>query len=145
MYRDRPNAQPAPASPPQQQPGQQPQPAPARSYHVQHDFDGPAELTTTLVHALSTVTGADVTDAGFTLNDFVDPDALDRLFGPKADGTPRGDGHVGFQVWGHEVTVYSSGTIRISPPPYQGPHAGGSHAGGPQAGGPNAGGQQPPR
>lgn len=122
MHRDRTNAEPAPA-PQQQQPTQ---PGGSQSYHVQHDFEGPAELTTTLAHAISNVTGADVTDTGFTLNDFVDPDALDRLFRPKADGTPRGSGHVCFEVWGHEVTVYSSGSIVIAPPPQHVPPAQGT-------------------
>lgn len=92
---------------------QQPTPQP---YYVHHDFDGSAELTTTLVHAISDITGTDVTDTGFTLNDYVDPDALDRLFAPKADGTPRANGHVSFSIWGHHVTVYSSGEIAIVPP-----------------------------
>lgn len=109
MYRDHPNAEQAPS--PQQQQRQEPAP----NYHVHHDFDGSAELTATLAHAISNVTGADVTDTGFTLNDYVDPEALDRLFKPKSDGMPRGHGHVSFVVWGYQVTVYSSGRIVIAP------------------------------
>lgn len=120
MHRNRSNADRPTVS---QQPQPQPQPAGAQPYCVQHDFDGPAELTTTLAHAISNVTGADVTDAGFTLNDYVDPDALDRLFRPKADGTPRGSGRVSFDVWGNEVTVHSSGQIVITPPPQQAPRS----------------------
>lgn len=95
---------------------QQYQSAETQNYFLQHDFDGSAELTTTLVHAISDVTGIDVTDAGFTLNDHVDPDALDQLFKPKEDGTPRTNGHVSFTVWGYQVTVYSTGQIAIIPP-----------------------------
>lgn len=87
-----------------------------QNYFVQHDFDGSAELTTTLAHAISDVTGIDVTDTGFTLNDHVDPDALDKLFAPKADGSPRTNGHVSFTIWGYQVTVYSTGQIAIVPP-----------------------------
>jgi len=87
-----------------------------QTYFVKHDFDGAAALTTTLAHALSDVTGIDVTDTGFTLNDHVDPDALDRLFKPKDDGTPRMSGHLTFTVWGYQVTVYSDGQIAIVPP-----------------------------
>lgn len=87
-----------------------------QNYYVQHEFDGSAELTTTLAHAISDVTGVDVTDTGFTLNDHVDPEALDRLFEPKEDGTPRTNGHVSFTIWGYQVTVYSSGQIAIVPP-----------------------------
>lgn len=88
----------------------------AQPYFVQHDFDGPATLTTTLAHAISDVSDVDVTDTGFRLNDHVDPDALDRLFRPKGDGTPRMDGHLTFTVWGYQVTVYSDGQIAIVPP-----------------------------
>lgn len=93
-----------------------------RNYFVQHDFDGSAELTTTLAHAISDVTGIDVTDTGFTLADHVDPEALDRLFEPRDDGTPRTNGHLSFTIWGYQVTVYSNGQIAIVPP-RQGPPA----------------------
>jgi hypothetical protein len=87
-----------------------------RTYVVEHDFDGPAELTTTLVHALSNVSGVDVTDTEFTLNDYVDPEALDALFKPKGDGEFRMSGRLSFTAWGYRVTVYSDGRIAIVPP-----------------------------
>ncbi|WP_436912303.1 HalOD1 output domain-containing protein [Halosimplex marinum] len=102
----------------------------AGTYYVKHDFGGSAELTTTLAHAISDATGVDVTDTGFTLNDHVDPEALDRLFKPKDDGTARVDGHLSFAIWGYQVTVYSDGQIAIVPPnqppqaPQQGPGRG---------------------
>lgn len=108
MYR---NGQHAKQSSPQQY-----QSTENQNYFVQHDFEGSAELTTTLAHAISDVTGIDVTDTGFTLNDHVDPEALDRLFAPKADGTPRTNGHLSFTIWGYQVTVYSNGQIAIVPP-----------------------------
>lgn len=92
-----------------------------RTYYVQHDFDGPAKLTTTLAHAISDISDVDVTDTGFRLNDHVDPDALDNLFQPKDDGTFRMNGHLTFTVWGYQATVYSDGQIAIVPP-QQGHH-----------------------
>jgi len=86
------------------------------TYYVKHDFDGPAELTTTLAHALSNVSGVDVTDTGFTLYDYIDPDALDRLFKPRDDAVQGVNGMLTFNVWGHQVTVYSDGQIAIVPP-----------------------------
>lgn len=97
------------AAQPQPQQGQQ------QRYYAQHDFDGPAELTTTLVHAISNVTGADVTEAEHVLDDHVDARALNRLFRPKPDGSPRGGGQLNFTLWGHQVTVYSDGQITIVP------------------------------
>lgn len=87
-----------------------------QTYYIKHDFDGAAELTTTLAHALSDVSGVDVTDTGFTLYDYIDPDALDRLFKPTGDSDRQINGMVSFAVWGHQVSVYSDGQIAIRPP-----------------------------
>ena len=94
-----------------------PAPRPQRNeYHVQHDPDGVADLTTTVVHALSDVMGRDVTDAGFVLYDCIDPDALDRIFDPLADDESGPAAHLAFVVEGYQVTVYSTGQIVITPP-----------------------------
>ena len=94
----------------------------AQTYFVKHDFEGPAKLTTTLIHALSDVVGCDVSDSEFTLYNYVDPDALNHLFKPKEDGTLRTNGHLTFTVQGHLVTVYSDGQIAIVPPRNQPGH-----------------------
>lgn len=108
MYRNKTNARPhAP---------QHNQVRDTQTYVVEHDFDGTAELTTTLAHALSDVSGVDVTDTGFTLYDYVDPDALDQLFKPRGDNGHRINGMLTFTVWNHQVTVYSDGQIAIVPP-----------------------------
>lgn len=108
MHGNRQNTAPAPQN--------QPQPRPAQPYFVQHQFDGPSDLTTTLVHALSDVTGADVTQAEASLCSHLDPKSLDGLFEPAPDGTPRPNGHVSFTMWHHQVTVYHNGQIAITPP-----------------------------
>lgn len=98
-----------------QAPTQSPhQPAP-QQYVAHHEFGGSADLTTTIVHAISNVTGADVTEAEFSLADHVDPTALDRLFRDRPDGTPRSSGQVSFDVFGHRVTVFGDGRITIVP------------------------------
>lgn len=86
------------------------------AYYAQHDFDGPAKLSTTLIHALSEVANIDPTDTESTLFQHVDPDALDTLFSPVGPEAPRTNGHVSFVIWGYNVTVYSNGHIVISPP-----------------------------
>lgn len=88
---------------------------PQQVYTVHHDFEGVATVTETVVHALSDVTGMDVTDADFALYDYVDPDSLNRLFSPKGDGTPRVNGHVSFTVMGYQTTIYATGQVSITP------------------------------
>lgn len=85
-------------------------------YVFRHDPDGTATITTTIVHALASIADTDVSQGEFSLYDSVDPDALERLFAPKADGSPRTGGHVAFTALDHEVYVYANGDVIIYPP-----------------------------
>lgn len=84
-------------------------------YVHHYDETGSATLTATIVHALATITDVDVSQGEFSLYDSIDPDALERLFGSKADGTKRTGGHVAFTALECEVYVYADGEIRIYP------------------------------
>ncbi|APW99205.1 hypothetical protein CHINAEXTREME_16135 [Halobiforma lacisalsi AJ5] len=48
------------------------------------------------------------------LYDVVNPEALDSLFAPREDGTPRGTGQVEFQFCGYHVVVTSEGEVDVS-------------------------------
>lgn len=85
-------------------------------YVFHHDPESTATITTTIVHALAQIADTDVSQGEFSLYDSVDPDALDRLFRTKADGTERSGGHVAFTALEHEVYVYANGDVIIYPP-----------------------------
>ncbi|QLK27081.1 hypothetical protein HYG81_05595 [Natrinema zhouii] len=85
-------------------------------YVFNHDIDGTATITTTIVHALASIADTDVSQGEFSLYDSVDPDALDRIFSQKADGSDRTGGHVAFTALEHEVYVYANGDVIIYPP-----------------------------
>ncbi|MXV62208.1 hypothetical protein GS429_09070 [Natronorubrum sp. JWXQ-INN-674] len=85
-------------------------------YVFHHDSEGTATITTTIVHAIASIAETDVSQGEFSLYDSVDPDALDRLFRQKADGTERSGGHVAFTALEHEVYVYANGDIIVYPP-----------------------------
>lgn len=85
-------------------------------YRTVHDPDGSATLSTTVIHALADCMGVDVTDSRLSLYDAVDPDALDALFRPRYDGTPRTGGRLSFVVNDHYVTIETDGEILIEPP-----------------------------
>ncbi|WP_049924682.1 HalOD1 output domain-containing protein [Halopiger djelfimassiliensis] len=85
-------------------------------YVFKHDPDGTATITTTIVHALASIADTDVSQGEFSLYDSVDPDALDRIFSKKADGTERSGGHVAFTALEHEIYVYANGDVIIYPP-----------------------------
>lgn len=55
-----------------------------------------------------------------TLNDAIDPDALERLFADRGRGTERGNGRVDFTFAGCRVTVRSSGDVSVTPEPGHG-------------------------
>jgi hypothetical protein len=91
--------------------GQEPQ-----SYRVEHDPDSAATLSATLTHAISDVTGVDVSNTEGTIGEYVDLDAVDRLFGPGSGGARHLKTTISFELWGHAVTVHSGGDIVIVPP-----------------------------
>jgi hypothetical protein len=49
------------------------------------------------------------------LYNVIDPEALDALFAPRADGTSRPVGEVSFHYEGYWVTVSSEGVVEIQP------------------------------
>ncbi|WP_157971710.1 HalOD1 output domain-containing protein [Halorussus litoreus] len=70
--------------------------------------------STTVVHAVAELSGTDPLGGGAVLYDVVNPDALDRLFADRHDGTSRPVGRISFELRGcrvevrsdHEVVVY---------------------------------------
>jgi hypothetical protein len=73
------------------------------------------ELSVTVVHAVLEVTDKQPTDVN--LNAVVQPDALNQIFSPKHDGTPREGGRIEFEIAGCHVTIDSSGVVRVDPDP----------------------------
>lgn len=83
------------------------------TYGVQHDMEGDRPLSTTLITALADVADVDPLATQQLLYDVLDPDALNALFEPRRDGTPRPNGSVSFSIYGHNVVVESDGQITI--------------------------------
>ncbi|MFH5802113.1 HalOD1 output domain-containing protein [Haladaptatus sp. CMAA 1911] len=66
-----------------------------------------------LIRAVATLNDADPAELAL-LAEFVDPEALDALFGPRAAGDPReAKGHVLFTYDADHVKVDSSGQITV--------------------------------
>ena len=69
-----------------------------------------------LVKAVASAKDVDPIEVNRLVN-YIDPDALDELFGPREDGTPRDtDGRVVFTYDEFTVHVHSEGTIAIYAP-----------------------------
>lgn len=72
----------------------------------------PRSLTYRILRATADQSEIDI-EALPPLYDTINPDALDALFAPRFDGTPRGDGQTTFDYAGYVVTVYSDGDVEI--------------------------------
>lgn len=79
----------------------------------------PAEpsLAVKVMEAVAAAKGVDVLSLETTLYEVVDPDALEQLFAPLADGTPRIGGRLSLAIDGLEVVVEADGNVTVSPLP----------------------------
>jgi hypothetical protein len=68
-------------------------------------------LSAAIAYSVAEVDGTDPTELE-PLNDTVDTDALDRLFG-TSPGVPRDEGFLVFQFAGYDVTVFADGLVTI--------------------------------
>ncbi|WP_255767739.1 DUF7504 family protein [Haladaptatus halobius] len=57
--------------------------------------------------------GVDSTDVPESFYESIDPGALEDLFRPQMDGTPRKKGKISFSFAGHYITVQSNGQITV--------------------------------
>ncbi|WP_255194126.1 HalOD1 output domain-containing protein [Natronobeatus ordinarius] len=74
-------------------------------------------LSFEIIEAIAEREGVEATDVEppeyEALYDVINPEALDALFAPREDGTPRANGRVTFTFCGYDVTVSSDGTIEL--------------------------------
>lgn len=78
-----------------------------------HDFDdSTSELTVTIVDAVASAVGVSPTEVVPRVDEHVDPDALDRLFRPRPDGTPR-EGRLVFELLDCRVAVDGDGAVLV--------------------------------
>lgn len=81
-------------------------------YVAHHDVaeDG---LTVTLSLALAAVADSSPTEFLPRFQEYVDPDALDRMFRPQPNGDLRKGGPFRLDIEGFEVEIYNTGRIEI--------------------------------
>lgn len=84
-----------------------------QSYRLDYSRAERDELTTTVVAVVSELTGVPL--ERMALNGVVHPDALNRLFSDRQDGTARDGGTLTFCLAGCEVTVVAHREIRFAP------------------------------
>ncbi|WP_049920117.1 HalOD1 output domain-containing protein [Halobiforma nitratireducens] len=80
--------------------------------------DDAQPLSFEVIAAIAEREGVDPTDIEppeyDALYDVVNPEALDSLFAPREDGTPRGQGQIEFRFCGYDVVVTSEGDVDVT-------------------------------
>lgn len=77
---------------------------PRRLSTVEYEIQGDESVSTAVVRVVSAVLGHDPRSLR-PLGDVVDPGALDTLFDPQYDGTPRTGGRLSFVYNGCRITI----------------------------------------
>lgn len=84
---------------------------------VEYDWMAEHSPSMEIVTAVSNCDGTHPTELP-PIHEVVDVDALNALFRPRLDGTPRINGHIHIRYSGYDVTFYSNGEIYITRPRY---------------------------
>ncbi len=75
--------------------------------------DGGSQRTSqAVIAAVADAEGVDPVDLDRPLYEAVDPEALDSLF--RSSGRRELDGHVRFEYYGYEITVYGDGRLELA-------------------------------
>ena len=87
------------------------------SDYVEVECDRDTPIGTAVVCAVCEATGRSVDELNVELSDYLDPDALERLFADRFDGTPRESGSVSFFMLDCEVSVAANRRVLVRPLP----------------------------
>jgi hypothetical protein len=82
------------------------------SYHIHHDWTKRPSVGSTIIDALSTLDGADVSEYP-PLYDVIDVDALNTLFRMQPEDGSIGQAYLYFEYSGRAITVDNTGKIVI--------------------------------
>lgn len=82
-----------------------------RAFEASHDGD---RASVAVVRAIAAVEGVPVTEVTIPLREYVDPEALDRLFGRSTPPASEADLTVAFSVETYRITVRADGTLRVA-------------------------------
>jgi len=85
------------------------------TYRLSHDWEETESVSTAVSIVVAYAQDADPTETE-SVDNTVDPDALDRLFHPEWTDDSRDDGaHLVFDLAGSQVTVHRGGEIVVRP------------------------------
>ena len=92
---------------------QEPRPT-GKTYRFTYDPIGDVDLGLAVIETICTELDIEPTEMGGQLHEYVDVDALNRLFEDRANGEPRLGGRVAFRMNRYEVVIHSHGAIDVT-------------------------------
>lgn len=92
------------------EPGNKPS-IPNTAYQTSHDIESDKQLSVSVVQAIAAA--ANIPETDIDLYKTINPEALNQLFAPKYDNTPRHNGFISFTVANLNVIVHSNGHIAV--------------------------------
>lgn len=88
--------------------------ATGKTHRLTYDPIGDADLGLAVIETICTELDIDPTEMGGQLHEYVDVDALNRLFRDRANGEPRLGGRVAFRMNRYEIVIHSHGVIDVT-------------------------------
>lgn len=79
---------------------------------METEIESDEQVSTAVVRAVSAVEGRDPVKMP-SLRDVIDPDALNELYGDRADGVPRAGGRLTFEYSDSRVTVQNGEFLTV--------------------------------
>lgn len=88
--------------------------ATGETYRLSYDPIEDVDLGLAVVETICAELDIEPTEMGGQLHDYVDVDALNRLFRDRANGEPRLGGRVAFRMNRYEIVIHSHGAIDVT-------------------------------
>lgn len=85
-----------------------------RTHRLTYDTASDVDLGLVIIETICTELEIDPTEMGGQLHEYVDVDALNRLFSDRANGEPRLGGRVAFRMGRYEIVIHSHGVIDVT-------------------------------
>lgn len=85
-----------------------------RRYELSYETGDDVDLGLAVVETICAELDIGPTEMGGQLHEYVDVDALNKLFRARANGEPRLGGRVAFRMNRHEVVIHSTGRIVVT-------------------------------
>lgn len=83
-------------------------------HRLTYDASGDIDLGLAVVEAICEALDLGPTEIGGKLHEYVDVDAMNRLFRDRSNGEPRLGGRIAFRTNRYDIVIHSTGIIDVT-------------------------------